>query len=68
VAQQAKGSFGCLFVFPGDKMIVATETTRFAGRERNPPRGRNAEPTSRFIDATRTLAEPGAGLTIKGAE
>jgi hypothetical protein len=47
-------------------MIIATETTRFAARGRDSPRGRNAETPLRLIDAVHPFGDPGPGRTTKG--
>jgi hypothetical protein len=51
---------------PKMKVIIATETTRFARRGRDSPRERNAETTLHLIGAMPPFGAPGPGRTIKG--
>jgi hypothetical protein len=50
---------------PKMKVIIATETTRFAGRGRNSPRWRNAKTTLHLIGAMPPFGAPGPGRTIE---
>jgi hypothetical protein len=48
------------------KVIIAKESTPFAGQGRNSPRGRNAGSTLRLINAIYPNGGPESGQTIKG--
>ncbi|MGB7543030.1 MAG: hypothetical protein WA373_11965 [Burkholderiales bacterium] len=53
---------------PALKMIIATETTRFAEPGRNSPLGRNAGSTLRLVNAMVTDGKPASVRTIKVVE